>query len=443
MTMPHRYPASEAANRRAYGVMPGGNTRSTVFEAPFPIYVARGVGAYVHDLDGNVFLDLQNNFTALIHGHCHEPTADALRRQVGLGTCFGNPTLSEIALAELLCERVPHFEQVRFTNTGSEAVMMAVKAARALTGRPKIAKCEGAYHGNYDVVEVSLDPTPESWGDNRPRAVAYNRGTPDSVLGDAVIIPFNDPAMTEEILNEQLSSLAAVIIDPMPSRMGLIPASPEYLKFLRHFTKRHGLLLIADEVLNFRMGYRGAMSVFGVEPDLTSFGKIIGGGLPVGAIAGRSEVMAVFDPRKGKPAVSHAGTFTANPMTMSAGIAAMQHMTQDAFAQLNSLGDYARRGLAEILEQSGIAGQVTGMGSLFLLHLRTGTLSHYRDVYLDQGRRRRMTELVRSLRQRGVLLSATGLGALSTAMGRIDVDRLIAALRDSIRELAAAGEMSG
>jgi glutamate-1-semialdehyde 2,1-aminomutase len=222
----------------------------------------------------------------------------------------------------------------------------------------------------------------------------------------------------------------------------LIPASPEYLKFLRHFTKRHGLLLIADEVLNFRMGYRGAMSVFGVEPDLTSFGKIIGGGLPVGAIAGRSEVMAVFDPRKGKPAVSHAGTFTANPMTMSAGIAAMQHMTQDAFAQLNSLGDYARRGLAEILEQSGIAGQVTGMGSLFLLHLRTGTLSHYRDVYPDQGRRRRMTEIVRSLRERGVLLSATGLGALSTAMGRIDVDRLIAALRDSIRELAA-GEMSG
>jgi glutamate-1-semialdehyde aminotransferase len=232
------HPQSTRAYERARAVMPGGNTRSTAYESPHPVYLAAGSGPFVRDLDGRRYLDLQNNFTTLIHGHCHPATVAALQRQLAFGTCFSNPTLAEIELAEVICARVPHFEHLRFANTGTEAVMLAVKAARAVTGRSKIAKCEGAYHGGYDLVEVSLDPTPETWGEPLPRPVALNGGTPPSVLKEAVVLPFNDVAASEALLSRALPDLAAVLIDPMPSRMGLIPATAAYLEFLRAFRCR-------------------------------------------------------------------------------------------------------------------------------------------------------------------------------------------------------------
>ncbi len=439
ISLPHHETpeGSAAAYRRALHVMPGGNTRSTAYESPHPLYLASGAGAYVRDVDGKEYLDLQNNFTALIHGHCHDATTAALQRQITLGTCFSNPTLAEIELAEILCERVPHFEHLRFTNTGTEAVMTAIKAARALTGRAKIAKCEGAYHGSYDLVEVSLDSTPETWGGGPPRRVALNHGTPKSVLEEVVVLPFNDLSTTKEVLQNALPDLAGILIDPLPSRAGLVAAEPEYLAFLSEFAKRHGVVLISDEVLNFRLGYRGAAAELGFEPDLTTFGKIIGGGLPIGAVAGRREAMAVFDPSKGKPGVSHAGTFTANPMSMTAGAAALRAMTRDAFDSLNELGTYLRRGLQQAFEETGVCGQVTGRGSLFLLHLKAGALHSYRSAYRDPTERARLGRLIRGIRDKGVLLSPIGLGALSTPMTREDLDRVIDALRHGLSRLEA------
>lgn len=429
------HPRSASAHQRALAVMPGGNTRSTAYESPYPLYLAAGTGAFVRDLDSRRYLDLQNNFTTLIHGHCHGPTVAALERQLALGTCFSNPTLSEIELAELLCRRVPHFEHLRFANTGTEAVMIAIKAARALTGRSRIAKCEGAYHGGYDLVEVSLDPGPDSWGTPLPRAVPLNRGTPASVLKEAVILPFNDIEASEAALSHALPELAAVLIDPMPSRMGLVAATPAYLAFLRDFTQRHGILLIADEVLNFRLHYRGAAATLGLTPDLTAFGKIIGGGLPIGAIAGGREIMAVFDPSKGKPGVAHAGTFTANPLSMVAGAAAMRALTPEAFDRLASLGERARRGLREAFAASGVPGQVTGQGSLFLLHLKQGALTDYRSAWRDPAERARLARLVRGFREEGVLLSPIGLGALSTAMDESHIALLTEAAHKALRRL--------
>lgn len=428
---------TESANayERACRVMPGGNTRSTAYESPHPVYVASGEGAHIWDVDGREYLDFQNNFTALIHGHRNEAITTALQRQLTQGTSFSNPTLSEIELAEILCDRVPHFEQLRFTNTGTEAVMTAVKASRALTGRSKIAKIEGSYHGSYDLTEVSLDPTPANWGNDRPRQVPLNRGTPDSVAAEAVILPFNDQEQTEQILLESLHDLAAVLIDPMPSRMGLVAAKPAYLSFLRDFTKRHGVILISDEVLNFRMSYRGAACHLGFEPDLTAFGKIIGGGLPIGAIAGRRDVMAVFDPSRGKPQVSHAGTFTANPLSMTAGIAAMLAMTPEAFDRLNDLGNYARSRLQQAFDDTKTPGQVTGQGSLFLLHLKSGDLVNYRAAYRDPAERARLGDLIRSIRSKGILLSPIGLGCLSTPMTREHVDQLVDAVRSGLQQL--------
>lgn len=432
-----RLERSRHLHQRARAVMPGGNTRSSVFEAPFPIYAASGKGAFLTDVDGNRFLDFTNNFTTLIHGHAFDPVTDAVTRQLPLGVSYGSPTEVEIELAELLCARVSWFEQVRFTNTGSEAVMMAVRAARAFTGRPKIVKCEGAYHGNYDPVEVSFDPTPENWGSNRPAPVAYNRGTPPSVLEQTLVVPFNDIAGAKEVLAESADEIACVLIDPMPARAGLVPADPAYLAFLRQFTRAHRMVLISDEVLNFRMSYAGAISRFGVEADLCAFGKIIGGGLPIGAVAGKTEFMAVFDPSGGKPAVPQAGTFTANPLSMAAGVAAMAAMTPDVFERLNALGDAARNALNEAIRRSGVPGQVTGLGSLFQIKLNDRTLRNYRDQYPDATERTRLGKLVRAARDKGVLISSTGLGALSTPMTQGDIDRLATVVGESLTGLDA------
>ncbi len=216
--------------------------------------------------------------------------------------------------------------------------MMALKAARAHTGRPKIAKCEGAYHGSYDYAEVSLDPTPEAWGRNAPVSVAYAKGTPDNVLADVVTIPFNDTEAAVSLIREHGPELACVLVDPMPNRAGLAPADRAYLEALRKVTREVGALLIFDEVITFRLGSRGAQGIWNIDPDLTTLGKIIGGGFPVGAIGGRRDVMAVFDPRPGKPALPHGGTFSANPVTMRAGIAAMELLDDAAFARLDAMG---------------------------------------------------------------------------------------------------------
>ena len=434
--VPLNHERSRALYRRACATMPGGSSRTSVYESPFPIYAESGAGAYVADVDGNRYLDFTNNFTTLIHGYGHPAITAALLAQVPRGTSFGNPTESEIELAEMLCERVSGFEHIRFTNTGSEAVMMAVRASRARNGRPKVAKCEGAFHGSFDAVEVSYDSGPENWGVHDPARVPYNRGTPAQVLQQTVVLPFNDLANTERILAAEADELACIVIDPMPARAGLIPVEHEYLAFLREFTRRHGILLISDEVLNFRLTYEGAMTHFGVEADLCTFGKIIGGGMPIGAIAGRADIMSVFDPSRGKPAVPQSGTFTANPLSMVAGAAAMRAMTREAFARLNALGDTAREGLRGAISQSSVSAQVTGLGSLFQIKLNDRKLRGYRDQYPSPDERAQLAQLVQIVRERGVLISSTGLGALSTPMTSADIDTLVAAVKRGLKEIA-------
>ena len=203
---------STALFDRACHVMPGGNTRTSVWHSPHPPYAASGAGCRLTDVDGNVYLDFLNNYTSMIHGHANPVVAEAVRKQLEIGTCFAMPTESEIELAELLCGRAPGFEQIRFTNSGSEAVMMTLKAARAHTDKPKIAKCEGAYHGSYDFAEVSLDSAPESWGNADPNSVAYSAGTPRSVLDEVIIIPFNRPEESEKILATHADELALSLI---------------------------------------------------------------------------------------------------------------------------------------------------------------------------------------------------------------------------------------
>jgi glutamate-1-semialdehyde 2,1-aminomutase len=427
---------SHSLHNRALASLPGGNTRTTVFMKPYPIYAERGGGCRVWDVDGNEFIDCINNFTSLIHGHAHPALIEAATRQFSLGSAFGMPTESEIDLAELLASRLPSVDQVRFANSGTEAVMMALKAARAFTGRPKIAKCEGAYHGSYDYAEVSLDPTPELWGRNAPVSVAYAKGTPDTVLADVVTIPFNDTEAAVSLIRGHGAELACVLVDPMPNRAGLAPADQTYLEGLRQITREVGALLIFDEVITFRLGYRGAQGLWGIDPDLTTLGKIIGGGFPVGAIAGRREYMAVFDPRSGKPALPHGGTFSANPVTMRAGLAAMELLDEAAFARLDVIGEAVRTGIDEAFRRSGVPGGTVGLGSLLKIHFADRPIRDYRSAYTTEQEAQRQAIFNRALLNRGVLAAGYGLMALSTPMTDVDIDTIVAAASDALAEIS-------
>ncbi len=407
----------------AQSVMPGGNSRTTIYMPPYPPYAASGKGCWVTDVEGDRRLDFLNNYTALIHGHAHPTVVEAAVRQIQKGSAFSLPTPEEVELATLLVERLPSVDQVRFTNSGTEAVMMAIKAARAFTGRPKIAKFEGAYHGSYDYAEVSLSSSPANWGDlNAPASVPYSRGTPSSVLEDVVVLPFNQPKIAVSRIEREAGELAAVILDPLPFRIGLLPAQPEFLSAIRAATAAHGILLILDEVISFRVGYHGAQGMFGVWPDLTALGKIIGGGFPVGAVGGRAEIMAVFDPRTGAPAVPHGGTFNANPVTMAAGLAAMRLLGREAFQRLDDLGAKLRAGIEDCLKRASVPGRVTGAGSLFKIHPMDLECIDYRTARPDETESNRLARVVQSLLNHGVLVSPIGLGCLSTPMGDTEIE---------------------
>ncbi len=411
---------------RALQVMPGGSTRVMTFFPPYPIYAAKASGYTVTDVDGNTYLDFVNNYTVQIHGHSHPEIVAAIRRQAERAICFTLPTELEIELAELFAQRTPSLERMRFTNSGTEAVMNAIKAARAYTGRPKIAKCEGVYHGSYDYAEASLDSDPQNWGTDAPRAVGFAAGAPAGMLKDTVIIPFNDVETSRRILEAHARELAGVIVDLVPTRCGGVPASLEFRRLLREFTRAHRAVLICDEVVTYRLDYGGAQALYGFDPDLTTLGKIIGGGLPVGAIAGKAEFMQVFDASKGKPLCPHSGTFTANPLTMAAGLAAMRLLDEPALARLNALGAKARAAMNEAFTLSGMPGHVTGEGSLFLPHFSNEPLGNYRNTYRAHAdaAAKLADGFFRLMLSEGLYLSVLGLCCLSTPMDEAVIDRL-------------------
>ena len=285
----------------------------------------------------------------------------ALSEQLMRGTAYSEPCESEVELARLLVERVPSIEKIRFANSGTEAVMMALKLARAFTGRPAIAKFEGFYHGYYDYVQVSYASTAAQWGPpDSPASVASSGGLAESVESEVLVLPFNDPAGVERLLQQRRQEVAALIMDPLSQQAGFPRPSAGFYQFLRDITRRLGILLIYDEVISFRLDYRGAQSVYGGDPDLTTLGKIMGGGLPVGAVGGRDDVMMQLDPANGPARLASGGTFSANPFSMTGGLAAMQHLQPATFTRINRLGDRLRTEANAVLAACGEPAQVAG-----------------------------------------------------------------------------------
>ena len=305
--------------------------------------------------------------------------------------------------------------------------MNAVRLARAFTGRPKMAKFEGAFHGTHDWVMVSVSGDTKSWGNRRrPKPIAWSAGIPPAVLKNTVVLPWNDPEACEEILTKEGATIAAVIVDPYMCNAGLLPPVDGFLPRLRAVTERLGILLIMDEVISFRTAWGGAQEKLGLRPDLTAFGKIIGGGLPVGAFGGRRDVMAFYDPRKGGARISQGGTFNANPVTMAAGVATLNALTPESYTRLEALTQRLSGGVSRLLTNTRRRGQVSAVGSLFWLHWTTETLTDYRSTRIKDTETPQRVFM--GLLNEGILLTQRGLGACSLAMSDEDVDRFVNAL---------------
>ena len=422
---------------RAQHVLPGGVSRNTVLREPHPAYADSGAGCRVTDLDGITRIDFSNNMASLIHGHAYPPIVEAVSEQLRRGSGFMLATECEVAYAEHLCSRSPSFEKVRFMNSGTEAVMVTIKASRAFTGRPKIAKVEGAYHGAYDYAEVSQITNPTVWGDaDRPNGVPVAHGTPAAALNDVIILPFNNTERALELLNEHAEELACVLLDPMPHRVGMNPIEPEFLAAMRNWTKSNGSLLVFDEVITYRSDYGGLQMTLGVEPDLTAMGKMIGGGFPVGGVAGRADVMDLMNPKGDNYVFPYSGTFSANPISMTAGHIAMRDFDREAVERLNKLGDRARQGIAEAAQASGARACVTGTGSILRVHMKESAPRNFREAYTSPEETARLKAMLDHLFSAGMIMINTCTAMLSTPMTEVEIDELVAAVGDGFDKIA-------
>jgi len=427
---------SQALYDKALGMMPGGCSRNTILRKPHPVYAAHAKGCWITDIEGKKYVDFSNNMASLIHGHAHPRVVEAINEQVKKGTAYAVGTVQEIEYAEHLLNRNPSFERIRFANSGTEAVMACLKASRAFTGRPKIAKVEGAYHGLYDYAEVSQCPNPQNWGkQDHPASVPVAYGTPKAALDDVVVIPFNDPMHAVAILDEHKDDIACVLIDLMPHRVGLVPIQEEFLEALETWTRANGALLVLDEVITFRCGYGGAQEKHPIQPDLTAMGKIIGGGFPVGALVGRAEVMEVMNPLAKKVLFPHSGTFSANPITMTAGRVSMEMYDRAAVKKLNRLSAYARDCISQAIQVSGVPACITGGGSMFRIQLKHEAPQNYRAAFTTPNEKKATAMLLDHLFENGFILMNTCSGALSTAMTQKHVDMLAEALLTGFRKI--------
>jgi len=430
-----RNPLSRAHAATAGRRVPSGTSRSLLRHPPFPFYARAARGVTSVDLDGNERIDFHNNYTTLIHGHGHPAVLDAVTAQLARGTTYSAPGAQEYALASLLCERIASVEQVVFNNSGTEAVMLALRIARAVTGRNRIGKFEGGYHGASDFVMVGGHGLPAVDDPVRvSRPAADVGGLPDAACADVVLMRYNDPQAVREAVASHGNTLAAIIVEPILGAGGVIPATNEFLQVLREETERAGIVLICDEVITLRHALGGAQGYYGLAPDLTTMAKTIGGGFPVGAVGGRREFMRALET---DGSVANLGTFSANPMTMAAGLATMTLLDEAAIAHLDRLGERARRGLATVIDRHELPAGVSGAGSLFQLHWTRAPLHCARGPATADAARNLATFL--GLANRGVQLSMRGIGALSTPMQEHHVDTLVDAFADLVDELRADG----
>ncbi|MBN2909341.1 glutamate-1-semialdehyde 2,1-aminomutase [Polycladomyces sp. WAk] len=435
--------------REAARWIPGGVTANIKYFAPYPIVMDSASGAYLYDVDGNQYIDYNLCYGALILGHGDQRIIAAINdtfSQIGT-TIFGTPHPLEAEMARVLVDLYPGIEKVRFTNSGLEATLLAIRLAMAWTGRKKLAKFEGHYHGSYDQVLISVTSQKRK-REQRPVKTLDSLALPDYYAENTVVLPFNEWDQTEEILHQHRHEIAAVIMEPVQG--GFIPPDETFLKRLRELTHQYGIVLIFDEVkTGFRTGLSGAQGLYGVIPDLTALGKVLGGGFPVGAVGGRGEMMEICSPAGGvdiltteqrQPSLGqgqplfHSGTYNGHPVVLTAGLATIQTLQESGvYPQLEANTTQLRKGMEEILNRYGIASQTIGVGSIFNLVLSDQPVRRIQDVLESNLSLRR--KLDTHLLNQGVFIKPLNRFSLSTAHTAEVIDETLERLELAVKSL--------
>ncbi|HET7501189.1 MAG TPA: glutamate-1-semialdehyde 2,1-aminomutase [Kofleriaceae bacterium] len=421
-------PRSQSIFERARAVIPGGvnsPVRACRSVGTDPVFIARGDGARVTDADGNEYIDLIGSWGPLILGHCQREILDAIRDAMVLGTTFGAPTEIEVAFAEALRAAVPSMEMVRAVSSGTEATMSALRLARGFTGRDKIIKVDGGYHGHADCLLVAAGSGAATLG------IPGSAGVPEGAARDTVVVPYNDLASVERVVSA--GDVAAIIIEPVAGNMGLVAPAPGYLEGLRQVTARHGTVLIFDEVMTgFRVAYGGAQARFGIQPDLTTIGKIIGGGLPAAAFGGRADIMQKLAPLG---PVYQAGTLSGFPLAMAAGLKAMEILGRPGtYDRLEVLGKKLGDGLLATAQAARVPAVMNRVGSMLTLFFAPGPVTDYASAKAADTAR--FGSFFRKMRDRGVFLPPSQFEAMFVSLAHTDedIDHILAAARAALTD---------
>lgn len=435
--------------KKACKVIPGGVTANIKYFNPHPIMMEKGKGSKLFDVDGNEYIDYLLCYGALILGHGHHKVFEAVTKQMMESgtTIFGTPHKMETMMAEKLIELYPGIEMVRYTNSGLEATLLAIRTAVAYTGKQKIAKFEGHYHGGYDQVLVSVNPDMDRAGEpSAPKAVGESRGLPDYYLKNTVILPFNNLDATEKILRDHAHELAGVILEPIQG--GFIPANQDFMTGLRKITEELNIVLIFDEVkTGFRLSLGGAQKIYGIKPDITALGKVLGGGFPIGAIGGKKEMMMISSARDGRDILTagaentdkqdplyHSGTYNGHPTILSAGLATINVLEQEGtMDKLFARTQLLRKQLEEIYKSYGLTMQTLGMGSIFNIILGEGDIKNYRDMSKTNTKLRKQIDY--ELLKLGIYTKPLNRYSMSVVHTEEDVHHTVAAHDEAIKRV--------
>ncbi|QHS22920.1 glutamate-1-semialdehyde 2,1-aminomutase [Virgibacillus sp. MSP4-1] len=422
---------SVQAYKEAVELMPGGvNSPVRAFKSVDmnPVFMEKGNGSKIYDIDGNEYIDYVLSWGPLILGHAHEKVVESLKRVVENGTSLGSPTEIENKLAQLIIDRVPSIEMVRMVNSGTEATMSALRLARGYTGRNKILKFEGNYHGHGDSLLIKAGSGVATLG------LPDSPGVPESIAENTITVPYNDIESVKYVFEQYGDDLAAVIVEPVSGNMGVVPPRNNFLQKLRDITEQNGTLLIFDEVMTgFRVGYHSAQGHFGVTPDLTCLGKVIGGGLPVGAYGGKREIIEQVAP---SGPIYQAGTLSGNPLAMTAGYETLKQMTESAYEELNQKVDRLAEGIEQLANEFNIPHTINRAGAMMGLFFTNEDVVNFetaKSADLDL-----FAKYYRSMAEEGVFLAPSQFEGifLSTAHTDEDIDQTLEAFRKTFEKIS-------
>lgn len=404
-------------------VMPGGVSSPVRAFEPYPFFVEKGEGAYIYDVDGNSYIDHCLAYGPLILGHSQDKVVADLTAQLSKGTAYGAPTENEIKLAREVINRIPSAEMVRFTNSGTEATMSAIRLARGFTKRDKIIKFEGAYHGAHDYCLVK--------GGSGAACLPDSLGIPVDTTKNTLTVPFNDEEALTELIEKEGENIACIIMEVVMGNIGCVEPKEGYLEFLREITEENGIILIFDEVITgFRLASGGAQDYYNVTPDLTTLGKIVGGGLPMGAFCGKKEIMELIAPNG---PVYQAGTFSGNPISVQAGLSTLKQLDKNFYTSLNSKGNFLRSNISDIVEDLSLDITPVGLASMFQIYFNPNEVTNYAEA--QESDSKRFLVYFRELLKEGVFIppSQFECNFISSAHEMEDLEKTANAIRNSLK----------